>query len=76
MKFSLKYITLPRINLVPQLNNNHSHQCLFIAVSKFCSTKELSVILTKGLKVQTLWYNYHGQIEGINQFWITTNVKN
>ena len=67
---------MPSIYSIPKLHKN-PYKFRFIAGSKFCSTKELSVLLTKGLqKIQEFWYNYCGRIEatsGINRFWITKN---
>ena len=49
----------------------------FIAGSKFCFTKELSVLLAKGLeKVQEFWFHCCKRIEstsGVNRFWILKN---
>ena len=62
---SVKNKNLPRVYSMPKLHKN-PHKFPFIACSKFCSTKELSVMLTKGLqRVQQLWYNYCSQIEAI-----------
>jgi len=78
LSFSDKFKNLPRIYSIPKLHKN-PYKFRFIAGSKFCSTKELSVLLAKGLqKVQDFWYNYCGQIEatsGINRFWITKNSQ-
>ena len=53
-----KYKSLPRIFAIPKLHKN-PYKFRFIAGSRFCSTKELSVLLTKGLeKVQDFWLNY------------------
>ena len=76
LRFTGKHKNLPRIYSIPKLHKN-PYKFRFIAGSKFCSTKELSVLLTKGLqKIQEFWYNYCGRIEatsGINRFWITKN---
>ena len=64
------------IRTTPTLHKN-PYNFRFIAGSKFCSTKHLSVILTKGLqKIQEFWCNYCGQVEatsGVNRFWIMKN---
>ena len=69
---------MPRIFSIPKLHKN-PYKFRFIAGSKFCSTKQLSVLLSNGLKkIQEFWQNYSNQIEatsGINRFWILSNSK-
>ena len=73
-----KYKNLRKIYAIPKLHKN-PYKFRFRAGSRFCSTKEWSVLLTKGLqKVQEIWYNYCGRIEatsGNNRFWIINNSK-
>ena len=79
LKFSDVHNNLPHIYALPKLHKN-PYKFRFIAGSKFCSTKDLSVLLSKGLKkVQEFWFNYCGQIDatsGVNRFWILSNSKN
>ena len=78
MTVSDEHTRLPRIFAIPKLHKN-PYKFRFIAGSKFCSTKQLSVLLSNGLKkVQEFWMNYCGQIEGrsgVNRFWILPNSK-
>ena len=75
-KFNLKiwdeHNNLPNIYALPKLHKN-PYKFRFIVGSKFCTTKELSVLLSKALKkVQEFWLNYCGQINatsgGVNRF--------
>ena len=76
LSFDGKFKDLPRIHSIPKLHKN-PYKFRFIAGSKYCSTKHLSVILEKGFKkIQEFWHNYCGQVEatsGVNRFWIIKN---